>query len=92
MARKELIGKVVSNKMLKTVVVAVENYVPHARYEKQIIRTKRFKAHDPHNRCQIGDVVRIEECPPISRDKRFRVVAVVGSERDISVPTEELEA
>ena len=92
MPRKELVGKVVSNKMQKTVVVAVETYVPHRKYEKQIIKTVKFKAHDAENKCNLGDRVRIQECPPISRDKYFHVVQNYGNERDVTVPTEELGA
>lgn len=76
MPRKELVGKVVSNKMEKTVVVAVENRFPHHRYEKQIVETRKFKAHDAENKCQIGDRVRIRECRPLSREKRWLVVEV----------------
>ncbi len=79
MPKKELVGKVVSNKMQKTVVVAVENHVRHSKYEKQTVRTSKFKAHDEENKCQIGDRVRIQECPPLSRDKHFKVVAVLGN-------------
>lgn len=79
MPKKELVGKVVSNKMQKTVVVAVESHVQHKKYEKQIARTNKFKAHDPENKCQVGDRVRIQECPPISRDKSFQVIAILGS-------------
>jgi len=75
MPRKELVGKVVSNKMDKTVVVAVHNSSPHSKYEKQIVRTAKFKAHDAENKCQIGDDVRIQECRPLSREKRWLVVA-----------------
>jgi small subunit ribosomal protein S17 len=78
MPKKELIGKVVSNKMQKTVVVAVENYVRHRKYEKQTVRTSKFKAHDEENKCQIGEQVRIQECPPLSKDKHFKVIAVLG--------------
>lgn len=78
MPRKELVGKVVSNKMDKTVVVAVENHFPHPKYEKMIVKTKKFKAHDAENRCRIGDIVRLQECRPLSRDKHFLVVAVTG--------------
>ncbi len=80
MPKKELVGKVVSNKMQKTVVVAVENYVQHRKYEKQRILTSKFKAHDEENKCQVGDRVRIQECPPISKDKHFTVVQVLGHE------------
>jgi len=76
MPRKELVGKVVSNKMDKTVVVAVENRFPHPKYEKQIARTHKFKAHDAENKCDIGDRVRIQECRPLSREKRWLVVEI----------------
>ncbi len=79
MPKKELVGKVVSNKMQKTVVVAVENDVQHRKYEKQTVKTSKFKAHDEENKCNIGDRVRIQECPPISKDKHFTVVAVLGN-------------
>ncbi len=78
MPRKEIVGKVVSNKMEKTVVVAVENRFPHPKYEKQIVQTKKFKAHDADNKCQIGDVVRIQECRPLSKEKTWRVVEITG--------------
>jgi small subunit ribosomal protein S17 len=78
MARKEIVGKVVSNKMDKTVVVAVEQRYPHPRYEKQIVKTNKFKAHDAENKCQIGDIVRIQECRPLSKEKRYVVKAVAG--------------
>lgn len=78
MPKKELVGKVVSNKMDKTVVVAVENKFPHHKYEKQIVETNKFKAHDAENKCQVGDMVRIQECRPLSRDKRWWVVQITG--------------
>lgn len=92
MPRKEIVGKVVSNKMDKTVVVAVETYSPHKKYEKQIVHTRKFKAHDAENKCEIGDRVRIQECRPLSKDKHFQVVANLGKERDLTVPTEEIQA
>lgn len=82
MPRKELVGKVVSNKMDKTAVVAVENRFPHPKYEKQIARTHKFKAHDAENQCSIGDKVRIQECRPLSREKRWLVVEII--EKSIS--------
>ena len=85
MPRKELIGKVISNKMQKTVVVAVENRSPHPRYEKQIVETRKFKAHDEENKCQIGDRVRIQECRPLSSEKRWIVKEITGR----SLTTEE---
>ena len=85
MPKKELVGKVVSNKMQKTVVVAVENNVQHRKYEKQTVKTSKFKAHDEENKCQVGQRVRIQECPPLSRDKHFKVVAVLGNVLDEKV-------
>jgi small subunit ribosomal protein S17 len=84
--RKEIVGKVVSNKMDKTVVVAVEQHVPHKRYEKQILQTRKFKAHDAENKCQVGDRVRIQECRPLSREKRWIVVDITGREEAAFVP------
>ncbi|HEY9775784.1 MAG TPA: 30S ribosomal protein S17 [Planktothrix sp.] len=78
MPRKELVGKVVSNKMDKTVVVAVESRFPHPKYEKQIVETRKFKAHDAENKCQLGDRVRIQECRPLSREKRWLVTEITG--------------
>jgi len=75
--RKTRIGQVVSDKMDKTVVVAVERLVQHPLYNKTIRRTERYKAHDEANECQTGDKVRIMETRPLSRDKRWRVVDIV---------------
>ena len=75
--RKVRIGRVVSNKMDKTIVVAVEDFVRHELYNKPVKRTKKFKAHDENNECRIGDRVKIMETRPLSKDKRFRLVAVV---------------
>ncbi|GAA4873334.1 30S ribosomal protein S17 [Paenibacillus vulneris] len=75
--RKTQVGKVVSNKMDKTIVVAVETYKKHDLYHKRIKYTKKFKAHDENNEAQIGDVVRVMETRPISKDKRWRLVEVV---------------
>ena len=76
--RKTKSGRVVSDKMDKTVVVAVESYRPHPIYRKQVRRVKRFKAHDEENACKRGDVVRIEETRPLSREKRWRVAEVLS--------------
>ncbi|GBF77042.1 30S ribosomal protein S17 [Paenibacillus sp. 598K] len=76
-ARKVQTGKVVSDKMDKTVVVAVETYKKHTLYNKRIKYTKKFKAHDENNQAKIGDVVRIMETRPLSKDKRWRLVEVV---------------
>ncbi len=75
--RKVREGKVVSDKMNKTVVVAVESLVQHPIYGRRIRRTKRYKAHDEDNRCREGDYVRITETRPLSKEKRWRVVEVV---------------
>lgn len=75
--RKVRIGRVVSDKMDKTIVVAVEDFVRHELYNKPVKRTKKFKAHDENNECRIGDRVKIMETRPLSKDKRFRLVEVV---------------
>ncbi len=76
-ARKEQIGKVVSDKMEKTIVVAVETYKKHDLYHKRIKYTKKFKAHDENNEAKVGDTVKIMETRPLSKDKRWRLVEVV---------------
>jgi len=75
--RKERIGKVVSDKMQKTVVVAVVESVKHPLYGKTVKRTKKFKAHDEVNEAHIGDTVRIMETRPLSKDKNWRLVEVL---------------
>ena len=75
--RKTMVGKVVSDKMDKTVVVSIQDNVKHPLYKKIIKRTVKFKAHDEKNECGIGDTVRIMETRPISKDKHFRVVEIV---------------
>lgn len=75
--RKTRVGKVVSNKMDKTIVVAIEDNVMHPLYKKIIKRTVKFKAHDENNTCNIGDRVEIMETRPISKDKRWRLVRVI---------------
>ena len=76
-SRKTRVGKVVSDKMDKTIVVAVENRVQHPLYKKIIKRTYRLKAHDENNDCSIGDRVRVMETRPISKDKRWRLVEIL---------------
>ncbi len=78
MAAKELTGRVVSDKMEKTVVVAVESRVPHPKYKKIIVRTKKYKAHDDTNECKAGDMVRIRETRPLSRTKCWVVADILG--------------
>jgi small subunit ribosomal protein S17 len=75
--RKERIGKVVSNKMQKTITVAVDRKVKHPIYGKFVNRTTKFKAHDEANTAGIGDTVRIMETRPLSKDKRWRLVEVI---------------
>ncbi len=82
MPKKELVGKVVSNKMEKTIVVAIESRFPHPKYEKQMVKTKKFKAHDEKNECGIGDSVRIQECRPLSKDKTFTLVEIIEKSPD----------
>lgn len=75
--RKTRMGRVVSDKMEKSVVVAVETFVSHPLYGKQVKRTTKFKAHDENNECQYGDIVKIMETKPISKDKNWRLVEIV---------------
>ena len=77
--RKVMIGKVVSDKMDKTVVVAVETSVKHKVYNKIVKRTYKLKAHDEANECKIGDTVKVMETRPLSKDKRWRVVEIMES-------------
>jgi small subunit ribosomal protein S17 len=75
--RRQLVGRVSSDKMDKTVVVVVERTVRHRRYGKVLRRLKKYKAHDEHNECRVGDKVCIVESRPLSREKRWRVVEVL---------------
>ena len=76
-SRKTRVGKVVSDKMDKTVVVTVEDRVAHPVYKKIIGRTYRLKAHDENNECGVGDRVRVMETRPLSKDKRWRAVEII---------------
>jgi small subunit ribosomal protein S17 len=75
--KKTLVGRVVSDKMDKTVVVRVDRLHRHRMYKKVIRASKKYKAHDAENACSIGDIVRIAECRPISRDKRWVVQEIM---------------
>ena len=75
--RKTRVGKVVSNKMDKTIVVAIEDHVKHPLYKKIVKRTYKLKAHAENNECNIGDTVKVMETRPLSKDKRWRLVEVV---------------
>ncbi|MGL5796242.1 MAG: 30S ribosomal protein S17 [Xenococcaceae cyanobacterium] len=77
MAVKERVGEVVSDKMDKTVVVAIENRSPHPKYGKIVVKTKKYKAHDAENQCKIGDRVRIRETRPLSKTKRWTVEEII---------------
>lgn len=83
MAVKERVGLVVSDKMDKTVVVAVENRASHPKYRKIVVKTKRYKAHDEENSCRVGDRVRIQETRPLSRTKRWVVAEVLNSASNV---------
>ena len=76
-SRKVKIGKVISNKMDKTIVVAVEEHVKHPLYNKVVKSTYKLKAHDENNECSIGDTVKVMETRPLSKDKRWRLVEIV---------------
>ena len=75
--RKTRVGQVVSDKMDKTIVVAVQDSVQHPLYKKIVKRTYKLKAHDERNECGIGDTVKVMECRPLSKDKRWRLVEVI---------------
>jgi small subunit ribosomal protein S17 len=75
--RKQLVGKVVSNKMSKTIVIEIENLVMHSLYKKSVRRTKTIKSHDEKNACSIGDIVKVEETRPLSKEKRYRLIEIV---------------
>ena len=75
--RKTRVGQVVSNKMDKTIVVAIEDSVQHKLYKKIVKRTYKLKAHDENNECGVGDTVKVMECRPLSKDKRWRLVEII---------------
>ena len=81
--KRRLVGRVVSDKMQKTVTVLVERRVKHALYGKIVTRSSRYHAHDEARACKAGDLVRIEECRPISRTKSWRVVERVEPAKDV---------
>jgi len=79
MAVKERVGLVVSDKMQKTVVVAIENRAPHPKYGKIVVNTQRYKVHDEENKCKVGDRVRIQEARPLSKTKRWQVTEILNT-------------
>jgi small subunit ribosomal protein S17 len=79
MAVKERVGIVVSNKMQKTIVVAIENRSAHSKYGKVVVRTKKYKVHDEENQCKEGDRVKISETRPLSRTKRWTLAEILST-------------
>ena len=75
--RKTRTGRIISDKMDKTIVVAVEDNVQHPLYKKTVKRTYKLKAHDEENVCSVGDVVKVMETRPLSKDKRWRLVSII---------------
>ena len=88
MALKERVGTVVSDKMDKTVVVAVINRYPHPTYKKIVSRTTRYKAHDPENKCNTGDRVRIKETRPLSSQKRWAIDEILNKQAKLKEGTQ----
>ena len=84
--RKTRVGKVVSNKMDKTIVVAVDDHVKHPLYNKIVKRTYKLKAHDENNDCNIGDTVKVMETRPLSKDKRWSLVEIIERAKSRMVP------
>ena len=91
MAVKERVGLVVSDKMQKTVVVAIENRSPHPKYGKIVVRTERYKVHDEENKCVVGDRVRIQETRPLSKTKRWVVLDILNRTVATTEATEEAQ-
>jgi small subunit ribosomal protein S17 len=77
MVKKERVGIVVSDKPEKTIVVAIQTRYQHPKYNKTLIKTKRYMAHDEHNKCKSGDLVIVEESPPISRNKKWKLKEIL---------------
>lgn len=88
--RKTRFGRVVSNKMDKTVVVAVETPKRHPLYKKTIKKVVRYKAHDENNECGLGDMVRIVETRPLSKQKQWRVAEIMTRVKEVAAPPEEV--
>jgi len=88
--RKTRLGRVISNKMDKTVVVAVETLKHHPLYKKTIKKTVKYKAHDENNECGLGNIVRIVETRPLSRQKRWRVAEIITKEEVVEVQPKEI--
>jgi len=84
MSVKEQIGIVICNKMQKTIVIKIENRYPHPLYSKTLIKTKKYLAHDEKNQCGIGDQVLVQECRPLSKKKRWKLIKVLSKSSLIS--------
>lgn len=78
MAVKQQIGVVISNKMQKTIVVKIENKYPHPIYSKTLIQTKKYLVHDEQETCSVGDQVLLEECRPLSKRKRWKLIEIIS--------------
>ena len=89
--RRTLLGQVVSTKMQKTVIVEIRTRKPHPLYRRIINRTQRFKVHDEQSRCGMGDLVRIIECRPVSKDKHWQVSEIVTRGHVADVQPKELD-
>lgn len=81
---KQQIGIVISNKMQKTIVVKIENRYSHSMYSKTLVKTKKYLAHDEQERCNIGDQVLLQECRPLSRKKRWKLIEIISKSSLIS--------
>jgi len=81
---KQKIGIVISNKMQKTIVVKIENRYPHPMYSKTLIQTKKYLAHDELEECKVGDQVLVEECRPLSKRKRWKLIKIISKSSLIS--------
>ncbi len=88
--KKVRVGKVISDKMSKTVVVSVERLIRHPVYKKVVRRAKNYKAHDERNECHIGDVVRIIETRPLSKDKRWKIMDILKTGRTAEITPQEI--
>lgn len=91
MPKKQLTGKVISNKMQKTIVVEVEKIKEHPKYKRKYRIHEKYKAHDEKKECRAGDTVIIEECRPLSKEKRWRVIKKIKSHIGEESPSEEIE-
>lgn len=78
MSVKQEIGIVVSNRMQKTIVVKIENRYPHPIYSKTLVKTKRYLAHDEEEKCRVGDQVLVQECRPLSKKKRWKLIEILS--------------